>query len=77
MHKTVHETLISRALNGVFEANTLRYIASFLKPYSREVALNIIETAPHNREDCWFWFVRWAEIERGERLINEDGSLRR
>lgn len=77
MHKTVHETLISRALNGVFEADTLRYIASFLKPYSREVALNIIEAAPHNREDSWFWFVRWAEIERGERLINEDGSLRR
>lgn len=77
MHKIVHETLIARVLDGVFEANALRYIASFLKPYSREEALNIIEAAPHNREDCWFWFVRWTEIERGERLINEDGSLRR
>jgi len=77
MHKVVHETLIARVLNGAFEANALRYIASFLKPYSREEALNIIEAAPHNREDCWFWFVSWAEIERGERLINEDGSLRR
>ncbi|SER21300.1 MULTISPECIES: hypothetical protein [Pseudomonas] len=76
LHRAVHEELIKRVLACSPKWHNLRYVADMLRAYSRGEVLQIIDALPHVREDCWFWFVRLVENTRGERLINEDGSLR-
>lgn len=76
MHRAVHEELLERTLLCSTKWHELRYVADMLRAYSREEVLQIIDAAPHSREDGWFWFVRLVEVTRGERLINEDGALR-
>lgn len=76
MHRSLHEQLIAQALGGQLKSHDLNYISNMLRAYSREEVLRIIEAAPHSCEDGWFWFVRAVEAVRGERLINEDGSIR-
>jgi len=76
MHCAVHEELLTRILDSPTKLDHLRHVADMLRSYSREEVLHMIETAPHGREDCWFWFVRSVEAARDERLINEDGSVR-
>lgn len=77
MHRAVHEDLIRRVLDGSPNLHHLGYIASMLKAYPRDEVLDLLNTAPHLREDQWFWFVRAVEVARGERLINEAGAARR
>lgn len=76
LHRAVHEELLERVLSCSPRWHDLRYVADMLRAYSREEVLQIIDAAPHGREDCWFWFVRLVEATRGERLINEDGGVR-
>jgi len=77
LHRAVHEELLARALDGSPKLHDLRCVADMLRAYSREEVLHIIDSAPHCREDCWFWFVRSVEMARGERLINEEGAIQR
>ena len=77
MHRAVHEDLIRRVLDASLNLHHLGYVASMLKAYSRDEILNLLNMAPHFREDQWFWFVRAVEGARGERLINEAGAARR
>ncbi|PCC99182.1 hypothetical protein [Halopseudomonas pelagia] len=76
LHRAVHEELLERALSCSYKCLELRHIADMLRAYSRAEVLQIINAAPHGREDCWFWFVRWVEARRGERLIDEEGAVR-
>lgn len=76
LHRALHEELLERALACSPKWHDLRHIADMLRAYSREEVLQIIDAVPYGREDCWFWFVRMVEATRGERLINEDGSIR-
>lgn len=76
MHRAVHEELLARVLECPINLHHLRHVADMLRDYSREEVLHIIDTAPHCREDCWFWFVRSVESARDERLINENGAIR-
>lgn len=76
LHRAVHEDLLERVLTCSPKWHDLHYVADMLRAYSREEVLQIIDSVPHVREDCWFWFVRLVEATRGERLINEDGSVR-
>jgi len=76
MHRVVHQELLARVLENPLNLHQLRYVADMLRAYSREEVHLIIDAAPSRHEDCWFWFVRSVEAARGERLINEDGSLR-
>lgn len=73
----MHEELIKRALECSPKWHDLRYLADMLRAYSREEVLQIIDAAPHGRDNTWLWFVRLVEATRGERLINEDGAVRR
>lgn len=77
LHRPVHEELIARVLNDPPDLHHLRYVASMLKAYSRDEVLRLLEVAPCQREDCWFWFVRLVELARGQRLIDESGTIRR
>lgn len=77
MHREVHEELLERVLACSPKWHVLQYVAGMLRAYSREEVLQIIDAVPHCREDCWLWFVRLVEGTRGERLINEDGAIRR
>ncbi|QZI68558.1 hypothetical protein K5F93_19350 [Pseudomonas protegens] len=76
LHRAVHKDLIERVLACSPKWHDLHHIADMLRAYSREEVLQIIDEVPHSREDSWFWFVRLVEATRGERLINEDGSVR-
>jgi len=76
-HQVVHEWCITRLFNVPLRLEQFRYVASMLRGYSRVEVLNLIDAAPCQHQDSWFWFVRSVEAARGERLINEDGSLRR
>ncbi|MDP9939369.1 hypothetical protein [Ectopseudomonas alcaliphila] len=77
LHRAVHEELIKRALECSPKWHDLRYLADMLRAYSREEVLQIIDAAPHGRDNTWLWFVRLVEATRGERLINENGAVRR
>ncbi|MNI80900.1 hypothetical protein D3C81_1548140 [compost metagenome] len=77
MHREVHEELLERVLACSPNYYVLQYVADMLRAYSKEEVLQIIDAVPHCREDCWLWFVRLVEATRGERLINEDGAIRR
>lgn len=46
-----------------------------LKGYSRKEVMLLVEAVPQVREDNWLWFIRVLEAARGERLVNEDGSV--
>ena len=76
LHRAAHENLLERVLTCSPKWHDLHHVADMLRAYSREEVLQIIDAVPHSREDCWFWFVRLVEATRGERLINEDGSVR-
>ncbi len=77
MHREVHEELLKRVLTPSANGHNLNHVAHMLKAYSKDEVLQIIDAAPHCREDCWLWFVRLLEATRGERLINEEGVIRR
>ncbi len=77
MHRAVHEELITRVLDHSPNLHHLRYVASMLKAYSCKEVMDVLDSAPYVREDCWLWFVRSVEAARGERLIDEHGAARR
>ncbi|VVP18183.1 hypothetical protein PS896_03694 [Pseudomonas fluorescens] len=76
LHRDVHQNLLERVLDRSPEWHHLHYAGNMLRAYSREEVLQIIDALPNGRENCWFWLIRSVEEARGERLINEDGSVR-
>ncbi len=75
MHRGAHELLIARVLDGPPNIHNFNYVASMLKGYSRKEVMLLVEAVPQVREDNWLWFIRVLEAARGERLVNEDGSV--
>lgn len=76
LHRPVHAELIHTALGRPLNLHHFKYIANMLRGYPRHDALAILEAAPRLDEDKWLWLAREVETARGERLLNEVGSLR-
>lgn len=77
MHRSVHQCLIRRALAAPTDLHHLGYVASMLTSYSKDQVIDLLEGASSARADRWFWLVREVEAVRGERLIDEGGTVRR
>lgn len=76
LHRPVHAELISTALGQPLNLHHFKYIANMLRGYPRHDAVAMLEAASHLDEDKWLWLAREVETARGERLLNDIGSLR-